>query len=71
MTSRVRDNRQSAKSETYGRHSRAHASVSVASLLQQAMAEGEAIRLAWLGDGVDETADDDEWPTAVLPGFSR
>jgi hypothetical protein len=46
MTSRAGDNRRCGECETYGRHSRAHASVSVAALLQQAMAEGQAIRLA-------------------------
>ena len=55
-----------AGSETYGRHSTAHASVLVATLLRRVVASGGALRLAWSAQD-KPSPEADEWPTAVLP----
>jgi hypothetical protein len=56
------------EAENYGKHSRAHARISVANLLRRVIARGDAIRLAWRDEeligGADRSAD---FPTAVLP----
>lgn len=55
--------------ERYGRHSQAHATgPSAVQLVQQAIAAGEAIRLAWRDEESTGPADaSHEFPTAVLP----
>lgn len=52
--------------ETYGKHSTAHARLSVVSILQRFVSRGQAIRLAWR-EQVGPAERSDEFPTAVLP----
>jgi hypothetical protein len=67
VTSRARTNRRYGESETYGRHSYAHASTPVAALLRRVAHGGGAIRLAWPVEGAEPVTEPDEWPTGVLP----
>jgi hypothetical protein len=52
----------------YGRHSRAHADVPVADVLQAVFERGDATRLAWPADEADRVVEQrEEFPTGVLP----
>jgi hypothetical protein len=60
VTSRVRTNRRYGESETYGRHSYAHASTPVAALLRRVAHGGGAVRLAWPVEEVDQASEQDK-----------
>lgn len=58
----------SGAAERYGKHSQANADVPVFDVLQRAIEEGEAIRLAWRDEDSNRVVNDpQEFPTAVLP----
>jgi hypothetical protein len=67
MTSRLRNNHRYGLAEAYGRHSHADASTPVAVLLRRVAHGGGAVRSAWPVERSEQTAEPDDWPTAVLP----